>query len=81
MNRLAAYMRTECSPARPRLFYRKWGRVLLAHEDLEVSNEWRGRIVDELRTCDVLTALLGKTLGGHPKPAIDGHLKTGHHTT
>jgi hypothetical protein len=20
-------------------------------------------------------------LGGHPKPAIDGHLKTGHHTT
>jgi hypothetical protein len=21
------------------------------------------------------------SLGGHPKPAIDGHLKTGHHTT
>jgi hypothetical protein len=20
-------------------------------------------------------------LGGHPKPAIDGHLKTGHHST
>ena len=22
-----------------------------------------------------------EVLGGHPKPAIDGHLKTGHHTT
>ena len=21
-----------------------------------------------------------EALGGHPKPAIDGHLKTGHHT-
>ena len=24
--------------------------------------------------------LLGVVLGGHPKPAIDRHLKTGHHT-
>ena len=24
-------------------------------------------------------ALVALTLGGHPKPALDGHLKTGHH--
>ena len=23
--------------------------------------------------------MFGRCLGGHPKPAIDGHLKTGHH--
>ena len=30
---------------------------------------------------DLLTMIdaeLGKLLGGHPKPATDGHLKTGH---
>jgi TIR domain len=30
----------------------------LAHEDLEVSDEWRERIVEELRTCDLFVALL-----------------------
>jgi hypothetical protein len=33
---------------------------------------------------ETLAAILGGAgvaiLGGHPKPAIDGHLKTGHHT-
>jgi hypothetical protein len=28
-----------------------------------------------------LNRLRAEILGGHPKPAIDGHLKTGHHTT
>ena len=36
-------------------------RTLLAHEDLQVSDEWRDRIVDELRTYDVLVALLSES--------------------
>jgi hypothetical protein len=32
--------------------------VFLAHECLEVSQEWRGRILEELRSCDVLIALV-----------------------
>lgn len=55
-------MRTECSPARSRLFFRKWERALLAHEDLEASNEWRDRIENEHRTCDVSIALPGKSV-------------------
>jgi hypothetical protein len=35
--------------------------AFLAHEDLEVSDEWRDRIVEELHTCDVLIALLSKS--------------------
>ena len=28
--------------------------AFLAHEDLAVSEEWRERIIEELRTCDLL---------------------------
>jgi hypothetical protein len=28
-----------------------------------------------------LTGACVRILGGHPKPASDGHLKTGHHTS
>ena len=35
--------------------------AFLAHEDLEVSDDWRDRIVDELKACDVLVALLSKS--------------------
>ena len=28
----------------------------------------------------VYVGAIGTRLGGHPKPATDGHLKTGHHT-
>src|ERR1700733_12485205 len=30
----------------------------LAHEGLEVSDEWRGRILEELKRCDIFVALL-----------------------
>ncbi len=30
----------------------------LAHDDLDVSDEWRGRIIEELRTCDIFVPLL-----------------------
>jgi hypothetical protein len=32
--------------------------AFLAHEDLEVSDEWRERILEELRRCDIFVALL-----------------------
>lgn len=32
----------------------------LAHEDLEVSDEWRERIIEELRTCDLFIPLLSQ---------------------
>ncbi len=32
----------------------------LAHEDLETSDEWRERIVQELRRCDLLVPILSK---------------------
>jgi hypothetical protein len=33
----------------------------LAHEDLEISDEWKLRILDELRVCHVLVVLLSKS--------------------
>ena len=35
-------------------------RCFLTHEDLEVSDEWAARILEELRRCDVLVVLLSK---------------------
>lgn len=35
-------------------------RCFLAHEDLEVSEEWKERILKELRGCDAFVALLSK---------------------
>lgn len=35
-------------------------RCFLAHEDLEVSDEWKIRILDELKSCDVLVVLLSR---------------------
>lgn len=61
MNRMAALAHEDRVLAGSRLFFRKWERALLAHEDFEVSNEWRNSIVNELRTCDVSIALLGKS--------------------
>src|SRR6188474_2563154 len=34
--------------------------AFLAHEDLQVSEEWEARIQDELERCDVFVALLSK---------------------
>ncbi|MCY4600868.1 MAG: toll/interleukin-1 receptor domain-containing protein [Acidobacteria bacterium] len=34
--------------------------AFLAHEDLEVSEDWRRRILDELRSCDLFVPLLSK---------------------
>jgi hypothetical protein len=34
--------------------------AFLAHDDIEVSEEWRERIVDELRRCDLFVPLLSK---------------------
>ena len=33
-------------------------QAFLAHEDLEVSDEWRERILEELRSCEIFAALL-----------------------
>jgi len=34
--------------------------AFLAHEDLETSEEWKNRILDELRRCDLFVPLLSK---------------------
>ena len=52
-----------------------------------VFSDPHGAKLDFLRECQsqgyaVVLVFIGlESLGGHPKPAIDGHLKTGHHTT
>lgn len=34
--------------------------AFLAHEDLEVSEEWKARIIEELRSCDLFVPLLSE---------------------
>ena len=34
--------------------------AFLAHEDLETSDEWQRRILDELRRCDLFVPLLSR---------------------
>lgn len=35
-------------------------KAFLAHEDLEVSDEWRERIIEELSSCDIFVPLLSE---------------------
>ena len=51
--------------------------LLIAKRDLKLSrlikkySRYEGMIIDDL-------GYIRQTLGGHPKAAIEGHLKTGH---
>ena len=36
--------------------------AFLAHDDLHVSDEWRARIIEELRRCDLFVPLLSEDL-------------------
>jgi len=42
--------------------------AFLAHEDLEVSEEWKERILEELKICDLFVPLLSKNCGFHSIP-------------
>ena len=37
--------------------------AFLAHEDLEVSEKWKGRLLEELRRCELFVPLLSKNFG------------------
>jgi hypothetical protein len=45
---------------------------LLSHGAVATGRTWSVRVRQRRRELHI-------TLGEHPKPAIDGHLKTGHH--
>jgi len=46
------------------LFERFEFEVFVAHDDIEVSEEWRERILEELETCDVFVPVLSKDFLG-----------------
>jgi len=50
------------------------------HDVLEATLELAIEIAREGREGRRVGTLFTLGLGGHPKPATDGHLKTGHHT-